>query len=146
MVVCCLFILVGRLPQLAGYPVAERGGGEHLHIRAEAFELHDEVSVRAPFEPEGHVRRRDRLPADRDARRGALGPDDYVVTNVPPITSSYVMNEVKYGKLRDRAVNTATVSGAFGDIPLIAEKIDDIRTKDSKIILLEIHKYFKRKR
>ena len=52
------------------------------------------------------------------ARRGALGPDDYVVTNVPPITSSYVMNEVKYGKLRDRAVNTATVSGAFASFEL----------------------------
>ena len=52
------------------------------------------------------------------ARRGALGPDDYVVTNVPPITSSYLMNEVKYGKLRDRAVNTATVTGAFASFEL----------------------------
>lgn len=52
------------------------------------------------------------------ARRGSLGSDDYVVTNIPPITSSYLMNEVKYGKLRDRAVNTATVTGAFASFEL----------------------------
>ena len=46
------------------------------------------------------------------ARRGSLGADDYVVTNVAPCASAYLMNEVKAGKLRDRAVNVVTVSEA----------------------------------
>ena len=44
------------------------------------------------------------------ARRGSLGANDYVVTNVAPCASAYLMNEVKAGKLRDRAVNTVAVS------------------------------------
>lgn len=46
------------------------------------------------------------------ARRGSLGADDYVVTNVAPCASAYLMHEVKAGKLRDRAVNVVTVSEA----------------------------------
>ena len=46
------------------------------------------------------------------ARRGSLGANDYVVTNVAPCASAYLMNEVKAGKLRDRAVNVVTVSEA----------------------------------
>ena len=52
------------------------------------------------------------------SRRGSLGPDDYVVTDIPPITASYVMNEVKGGKLRDRAVNTATVNAPTAEFEL----------------------------
>ena len=46
------------------------------------------------------------------ARRGSLGANDYVVTNVAPCASAYLMHEVKAGKLRDRAVNVVTVSEA----------------------------------
>ena len=46
------------------------------------------------------------------ARRGSLGADDYVVTNVAPCASAYLMHEVKAGKLCDRAVNVVTVSEA----------------------------------
>ena len=42
----------------------------------------------------------------------SLGANDYVVTNVAPCASAYLMNEVKAGKLRDRAVNVVTVSEA----------------------------------
>lgn len=44
------------------------------------------------------------------ARRGSLGRDSYVVTNVPPVAVSYAIGAVcADGKLRDRCVNTATV-------------------------------------
>ena len=44
------------------------------------------------------------------ARRGSLGKDSYVVTNVPPVAVSYAIGAVgSDGRLRDRCVNTATV-------------------------------------
>ena len=44
------------------------------------------------------------------ARRGSLGKDSYVVTNVPPVAVSYAIGAVGAdGRLRDRCVNTATV-------------------------------------
>ena len=44
------------------------------------------------------------------ARRGALGADDYVATNVAPCASAYVMSRVSEGRLRDRAANVLSVT------------------------------------
>lgn len=43
------------------------------------------------------------------ARRGTLGANDYVVTNVYPCASTYLLHNVENGVLRDRAVNSASV-------------------------------------
>ena len=45
------------------------------------------------------------------ARRGSLGADSYVATNVAPCASAYLLNEATDGRLRDRAVNSASVAG-----------------------------------
>ena len=45
------------------------------------------------------------------ARRGSLGADSYVVTNIVFDPPSYQLSRVSEMKLRDRCVNTATVSG-----------------------------------
>lgn len=45
------------------------------------------------------------------ARRGSLGANDYVATNVAPCKSAYQIVRVADGRLRDRAVNIATVAG-----------------------------------
>lgn len=44
------------------------------------------------------------------ARRGSLGADDYVATNVAPCKSAYQLVRVTDGRLRDRAVNAVTVT------------------------------------
>ena len=51
------------------------------------------------------------------ARRGALGADDYVVTNVAPCSSCYDLCAPTDGMLRDRAVNAVSASG---DVSLFA--------------------------
>ena len=43
------------------------------------------------------------------ARRGSLGADDYVATNVTACSSAYVMHAPTDGRLRDRAVNVVSV-------------------------------------
>ena len=43
------------------------------------------------------------------ARRGSLGANDYVATNVAPCSSAYIMHAPTDGRLRDRAVNTVSV-------------------------------------
>ena len=45
------------------------------------------------------------------ARRGSLGSDDYVATNVAPCRPSMQIVRVTDGRLRDRAVNLVTVTG-----------------------------------
>ena len=44
------------------------------------------------------------------ARRGALGANDYVATNVAPCKSAYQIVRVNDGRLRDRAVNVVSVT------------------------------------
>ena len=44
------------------------------------------------------------------ARRGSLGANDYVATNVAPCKSAYRILRVTDGRLRDRAVNVVTVT------------------------------------
>ena len=46
------------------------------------------------------------------ARRGSLGADSYVVTNVLDEPPAYVLSNVRDFQLRDRAVNIATVDGS----------------------------------
>lgn len=46
------------------------------------------------------------------ARRGSLGADSYVVTNIVVEPPSYQLSPVADMKLRDRCVNSATVEGA----------------------------------
>ena len=45
------------------------------------------------------------------ARRGSLGADDYVVTNVAPCSSCYELSVPDGGSLRDRAVNALEATG-----------------------------------
>lgn len=56
------------------------------------------------------------------ARRGSLGSNDYVATNVAPCVSAYAIREVRDGRLRDRAVNVATVDGAGAEFALPARR------------------------
>lgn len=44
------------------------------------------------------------------ARRGSLGSNDYVATNVAPCNSAYRIVRVTDGRLRDRAVNVIAVT------------------------------------
>lgn len=50
------------------------------------------------------------------ARRGSLGANDYVATNVAPCKSAYRLVRVTDGRLRDRAVNMVT---ATNDVTLV---------------------------
>ena len=52
------------------------------------------------------------------ARRGSLGANDYVATNVASCVSAYAIREVRDGRLHDRAVNVATVDGAEAEFAL----------------------------
>lgn len=52
------------------------------------------------------------------ARRGALGANDYVATNVAPCVSAYAIREVRDGRLHDRAVNIVTVGGTEAEFAL----------------------------
>ena len=52
------------------------------------------------------------------ARRGSLGANDYVATNVAPCASAYAIREVRDGRLHDRAVNVATVDGTEAEFAL----------------------------
>ena len=45
------------------------------------------------------------------ARRGSLGSDSYVVTNIVVEPPSYQLSRVSEMKLRDRCVNSATIDG-----------------------------------
>lgn len=45
------------------------------------------------------------------ARRGSLGANDYVVTNVAPCSSCYELCVPSEGRLRDRAVNAVEAAG-----------------------------------
>ena len=45
------------------------------------------------------------------ARRGSLGANDYVATNVAPCKSAYRIVTVADGRLHDRAVNVVRVTG-----------------------------------
>ena len=45
------------------------------------------------------------------ARRGSLGANDYVATNVYPCVSAYRLNTVTDTALADRSVNSVTLSG-----------------------------------
>ena len=45
------------------------------------------------------------------ARRGSLGANDYVVTNVAPCSSCYDLCAPPDGRLRDRAVNAVEAAG-----------------------------------
>ena len=44
------------------------------------------------------------------ARRGSLGANSYVVTNVLDVPPAYALSNVRDFQLRDRAINAATVS------------------------------------
>jgi len=52
------------------------------------------------------------------ARRGSLGANDYVATNVAPCVSAYAIREVRDGQLHDRAVNMVTVEGTESEFAL----------------------------
>ena len=52
------------------------------------------------------------------ARRGALGSNDYVATNVAPCVSAYAIRDVRDSQLHDRAVNMVSVDGAEAEFAL----------------------------
>lgn len=56
------------------------------------------------------------------ARRGSLGADSYVATNVVVEPPGYQLSRVVDMKLRDRAVNFATISGTSGVFSLPSRK------------------------
>ena len=56
------------------------------------------------------------------ARRGSLGADDYVATNVPPVASAWAIAEVRGALLRDRTVNTVSVDAPSVTLRLPAER------------------------
>lgn len=56
------------------------------------------------------------------ARRGSLGADSYVVTNIVAEPPSYQLARVADMKLRDRCVNSATVEGTNAVFSLPARK------------------------
>jgi len=56
------------------------------------------------------------------ARRGSLGADSYVVTNIVAEPPSYQLVRVADMKLRDRCVNSATVEGTNAVFSLPARK------------------------
>ena len=56
------------------------------------------------------------------ARRGALGSNDYVVTNVAPCVSAYAIRDIRDGRLRDRAVNMVSVEGTEAEFALPARR------------------------
>lgn len=52
------------------------------------------------------------------ARRGSLGANDYVATNVAPCVSAYAIRNVRDGQLHDRSVNIVTVEGTEAEFAL----------------------------